>query len=47
MNKPSDLEWILDYFHRILTGSKTTEEKIQNLLALVKECAEEIGMELK
>lgn len=43
MAKQSDLEWILDYLDRILTG--TAENKLERIVELVKDCKEEIGME--
>ena len=44
MPKVSDLEWVLGYFDRILTGARTTEEKIKKLTEIVKELKDEIGM---
>jgi hypothetical protein len=43
MAKQSDLEWILSYLDRILTG--TAEDKLSKIADLVKECKAEIGME--
>lgn len=45
VKKQTDLEWILNYLDRILTGNRTNEEKITKLTELVKELKEEIGME--
>jgi len=43
MAKQSDLEWILSYLDKILTG--TAEDKLSRIAELVKDCKEEIGME--
>ena len=45
MRTKTDLEWVLGYFDRVLTGERTVNEKIAKLTELIKELKEEIGME--